>query len=456
MNPSIHHLENQDIWQEIASFLPILEYKRLSRTCKLLHVRLPNVGHLNWNAYLESFSYFSNFSKSKYSIHVPMNALVRDRLLKEAFHKRVRLNLYRLTQEQYEHLCQHEFFDQVLEILQIKSACAKIDVTCLNNFAIGLAAEMNDHDLCRRLLLDKRVDAFMGLIGACQKGNLELVSFFLSQPGIDQSKNDNFPLVVSSKAGHEKVVDLLLNSTIHVDPNCNFQLPVRIACTFGHSKVLQRFLNDSRVDPNAHGNSLLLESIFRKHKSCIQVLIDDPRVDIGARENALLTISAELGWTDIVEKIIHRVDPSIPNNQALSTAAEEGHAEIVAMLCRDSRVDVSSNSNFAFCVAIQNGHLDTVRVLLENQVDPSCNDNIGVIISCIMGYPEILELLLQYEKVNPAIHSNMALREASAAGHIQCTRLLLDDARVKNVMFTSFEGDVDFWRLALENSIQDQ
>jgi ankyrin repeat protein len=80
--------------------------------------------------------------------------------------------------------------------------------------------------------------------------------------------------------------------------------------------------------------------------------------------------------------------------------------------------------------ACQVGHLERVKELLMNGVDPSINNNWAISTACACGHANIVEMLLRDERVNPADQNNRAIRSASYYGNTIIVKLLLQDGRV--------------------------
>jgi hypothetical protein len=74
------------------------------------------------------------------------------------------------------------------------------------------------------------------------------------------------------------------------------------------------------------------------------------------------------GHLAVVERLLQdkRVDPSANNNDAVRMAAASGHLAIVERLLQDKRVDPSADGNFAVRMSAWNGRLAVVDRLLED------------------------------------------------------------------------------------------
>ena len=96
-------------------------------------------------------------------------------------------------------------------------------------------------------------------------------------------------------------------------------------------------------------------------------------------------------------------DKSNDNNKMLNDFFQklirtDNYPQIIKLLLlRDSRatVDPSANDNYAIRLASQNGHVETVKLLLEdNRVDPSANNNYSIKEASRNGHMEIVKLLI--------------------------------------------------------------
>jgi hypothetical protein len=79
-------------------------------------------------------------------------------------------------------------------------------------------------------------------------------------------------------------------------------------------------------------------------------------------------MAAANGHLAVVERLLQdkRVDPSADDNYAVRLAAQRGHLAVVERLLQDERVDPSADDNYAVRWAAQNGHLAVVDRLLED------------------------------------------------------------------------------------------
>jgi ankyrin repeat protein len=147
-------------------------------------------------------------------------------------------------------------------------------------------------------------------------------------------------------------------------------------------------------------------------------------------------VAAQHGGLRVVElllspKFVNSVDAAQRNNQAIHEASRNGHLEIVKLLMNDSRVDPSGGCNIAIYDACSNGHTAVVSLLLsDKRVDPSDQHNRAIHAACQKGYAEIAKLLLRDSRTDPSDNNNGAFRHACRNGHVDIVRLLMNDKRV--------------------------
>jgi ankyrin repeat protein len=112
-----------------------------------------------------------------------------------------------------------------------------------------------------------------------------------------------------------------------------------------------------------------------------------------------------------------------------------------------------------FICECRKGDINKVKYYIDSGVDPSCDNNRAIVVASAYGHAEIVKLLLQDSRVNPASPNNYSIRCASEHGHIEVVKLLLNDKRVDPcdnnnaaIRWASKEGRYDVVKLLLNNS----
>ena len=84
-------------------------------------------------------------------------------------------------------------------------------------------------------------------------------------------------------------------------------------------------------------------------------------------------------------------------------------------------------------MASQKGHFNIVKLLLEDyRVNPADDNNWAIKGASANGHFNVVKLLLEDKRVNPAIDKNYAIIWASDNGHYNVVKLLLRENRVIN------------------------
>ena len=113
-------------------------------------------------------------------------------------------------------------------------------------------------------------------------------------------------------------------------------------------------------------------------------------------------------------------------------ATKNGHIEVVKVLLNDSRVNPAADTNYAIRLTAANGHVEVVKVLLADpRVDPTADGNYAIRWAARNGHTEVVKVLLNDSRVNPADDNNYAIRWAAKNGHLEVVKVLLADPRVK-------------------------
>ncbi len=256
---------------------------------------------------------------------------------------------------------------------------------------------------------------------------------------LDHSKVDWLTSVLSFSAtnGNNLAIKVLLTDQ-RADPSSDNNSAIRKASENGHTKVVKLLLNYlADPYPDIQGASADSHTYFE------QRLIADKRGETTALAgNALVLLSRRTKYS---------VDPSSKNNKAIRMASENGHLESVKLLLEDKRVDPSANHNGAIRMASLNGHIEVVKLLLSDKrretkvspayayaVDPSDPCNFAIRWASENGHLEVVKLLLSYQRVDPSDYNNNAIKFASENGHLDIVKLLLADKRVDPSAYNNY------------------
>jgi ankyrin repeat protein len=242
---------------------------------------------------------------------------------------------------------------------------------------------------------------------ACAHGHVDVVRAALRGPLPARTR---YAMLCASSNGHVDVVTALLadarfDPTVgSLDPMSDDHLPIRFAARNGHADVVAALLADARTDASAWNNEAMKTAV-------------------------------EHGHTDVVRVLLTRVDPSAMGNHAIRRASACGHADLVALLLADARTDPgpTTRGDSALRVAARHGHARTVRVLLRDaRVRPGADCNQTLMTACTHGHVDVVDALLHDARVRLMLHDagHRALVVACVNNRVSVIARLLRDARI--------------------------
>jgi len=134
----------------------------------------------------------------------------------------------------------------------------------------------------------------------------------------------------------------------------------------------------------------------------------------------------KIDWYKIYEKIYDRKNDKVYDDlpEILIRAADDGDFTTVNILIL-AGVDPTANDNAAIIVASFNGHVEVVKLLLQQpRADPTADNNYAIREASENGYIEVVKLLLEQPGVDPTAEDNEAIRKASENGYLEVVKLL--------------------------------
>ncbi|KAJ3140858.1 hypothetical protein HK100_008733 [Physocladia obscura] len=183
---------------------------------------------------------------------------------------------------------------------------------------------------------------------------------------------------------------------------------------------------DFHVDPHAWHLSPAA-SLARMQR--IFALAPKLGFDPSCRDNRAIRWAVVEGHLDTVKLLLQdkRVDPAARKSSALVDACSLNHVNIAELLIHDGRCDPTVQSNYALVkFAKIAGRSDVLRkLLLDSRVDPSFSDQMFLKVAVQQGVVENVEVILQDSRVDPSSESNWCIRHACKHGKLDIVKLLL-------------------------------
>jgi hypothetical protein len=163
-----------------------------------------------------------------------------------------------------------------------------------------------------------------------------------------QNALDIMDLYTASRDGHLSRVNQLLLQDEQVDTG--FDVLIGVASNYGHLGVVDRLLQDERIDPAADDNKAIRMASRNGHLPVVDRLLQDARVDPAAQDNQAIRLASNYGYLSVVNRLLQdrRVDPSALHQQAVRWASQNDYFSVVNRLLEDERIDVAIlHSNFS-------------------------------------------------------------------------------------------------------------
>ncbi|XP_031335923.1 ankyrin repeat domain-containing protein 17-like isoform X2 [Photinus pyralis] len=243
---------------------------------------------------------------------------------------------------------------------------------------------------------------------ACYKGHLDMVRFLLEAGADQEHKTDEMhtALMEASMDGHVEVARLLLDSGAQVNmPTDSFESPLTLAACGGHVDLamllIERGANIEEV--NDEGYTPLMEAAREGHEEMVALLLSQ-----GANINA---------QTDETQET------------ALTLACCGGFSEVADFLIK-AGADIELGASTPLMEAAQEGHLDLVKYLLENNANVRAQTQTGdtaLTYACENGHTDVADLLLQFgaDLEHESEGGRTPLMKACRAGHLCTVQFLI-------------------------------
>lgn len=212
----------------------------------------------------------------------------------------------------------------------------------------------------------------------------------------------NCALHLAVDRGHHQVLQVLLDGEADIKvKDTDGHTALESASKKGHSQILSLLLDDGRFGSGNAGNSLGL-AIQNGHAHIFQLLWQS-----GIRPktpSSLLHSAAKSGHGNFVKMLLGMdtaIDPD-DTNRALLEAAEEGHAEVVAVLIEymdaSGQAESSSDQALALYKAAKNGHDGVVDILIKHGASLGFRDaegRTGLHWASMNGHGKVVRRLLE-------------------------------------------------------------
>ena len=315
-----------------------------------------------------------------------------------------------------------------------------------------------------QVLLDNGADIdAMGRYGTalcafCYAGNYEIVGLLLRKGAhVDAHGEGEFdygtPLQIASRAGHENIVKLLLDSDAGVNAMSDriIESPLGLASCQGHEDIVKMLL-DKGADINTQSEDSALQSASRQgYKNIVKILLDKG-ADIDYASGwvgTALQLASECGHENVAKILLeNRADVNATSTQApqnaLQLATMFGNEDIVkTLLDKGADLNTQGGGVSALQLASTYGHEDMVKILLEKGADVNAQQGTSdsaFQLASLWGLEIVVKILLEngaaVNAMGPKTGRN-ALQLASEWGYTNVVKMFLEGADVNAWQGTS-------------------
>lgn len=303
---------------------------------------------------------------------------------------------------------------------------------------------------------------------------------------VDATLKGCVPLLIAAYHNHPALLALLCDSP-DSNPNARDRIylrsPLAWAVKAGHERIVRLLLRDDRTDvnlPDRYGDTPLMTAAITKNWDIMSALLlsgrANPRVTNKRGATALARAAQDGDGGEHVElllaahlRLILDGDDGAEHCQTVFfNAAITGQTEIVGYLVRYFGEELDPNGGRggygrgAFSIAAEREQIDVVRALLGwERTDPNIRDNwqhqTPLFVAAARGREDVLEVLLESERVDlelPDVHGTTPLGEAVSQCHVGAVRRLVTGKRKADPNVTDFYGDTPLFRATVLGQLE--
>ncbi|ORY27606.1 hypothetical protein BCR33DRAFT_725480 [Rhizoclosmatium globosum] len=208
---------------------------------------------------------------------------------------------------------------------------------------------------------------------------------------------------------------------------------LRVAVMLGYTSTVEFLLSIEKVNPRVANEFCIITAILNNSTDIVGLLLNCDKIDLSYLSYDPFLIVCQRCNVDIVKLFLAsgKVDPCAGNSSCIVSAnSNDASVDVLRALLEDGRANPAGNNNRALLMALSfpTQNKEFAKVLLA---DPRVDPNRAIPAVVLLGWTDLLELLLKHERVDPSQVGSEAVIEAiQSGGSMNCVRLLLADSRV--------------------------
>lgn len=246
-------------------------------------------------------------------------------------------------------------------------------------------------------------------------------------------------------------VELLLGAG--VNPNAYGSLSLFLAVERGYTEIVRMLLKWG-VDPRARNSEALYFAVQKRYPEIVKILLN-----AGAELHAEILCLGVIGGDEKMINIL--LSPEIQNVESIVLVGFERNPEKVVAKLLEGGADPNAYDSQALFSAIEGGHIDIVKILLEAGANPNTRNLKFLYLAVERGYTEIVKIVLGTADDVKAKYS-AALFSAVGSRNIEIVKMLLAWEADSNIGHNDLEildraveiGDAEIVKLLLEAGVE--
>lgn len=249
-----------------------------------------------------------------------------------------------------------------------------------------------------------------------------------------------------------QVLDIALEENTNLNfKNIKSQTLLHVAVLSNYSKMVEKLLESSSIDPNLqnnYGETPLHLATQKKYISIIRKLLKNKTINPNLEDGngrTPLHLAVIDNSVAVVQELLDNglVNPNLQDHGGktpLHFAAKNGHVEIVQSLLKNKFLEPDlqdKNGKTPLHISVENNHIKVVEKLLEDKfVNSNLKANDGetpLHLAAEREYVEIIELLLENKSVEPNSQDNYGktpLHWVAEEGDIEIVKQLLNHPNI--------------------------
>jgi ankyrin repeat protein len=222
----------------------------------------------------------------------------------------------------------------------------------------------------------------------------------------------NYALILSSRSGDSKIVQLLLSHG--ADPSSQQGQALISAADGGYIGVAMLLLNHPLEIRTKWIDEAMIRAAGNGHLEVVEHLIQRG-ANVHAFNDCALIRASGNGLLPVVARLLKLgADPSVYNGEALIAACGSGYIEVAeALLPLYSSGTIKGQ---ALISASRNGHVKIAELLLKQGADVHCLQDDSLVYAARNGHFEVVKLLLEHG-ADKGAQNNLALDLSKRYGH---------------------------------------